>query len=63
MNLPNGSAVPTPVMDISASYDLDLGCSSHLGTWLTGKVLFTISVLFFLGVDVKALICVQLFGV
>ena len=34
-NLPNCSALPLPVTDISASYDLDLVCSCHLDTWLT----------------------------
>ena len=38
MNLPNCSVPPWPVTDISASYNLDLVCSSHLGTWVTENV-------------------------
>ena len=63
MNLPNCSAPPWPATDISASYDLDLVCSSHLGTWVTWNVLLITSFLFFLGVDVGAVSWVLLFGV
>ena len=54
MNLPNCSAPPWPATDISASYDLDLVCSSHVGIWVTGNALVITSFLFFLGVDVGA---------
>ena len=63
MNLPNGCDLHSTVTDSSASYDLDLGCSSHLDTWLTGNVLLIELFLFFLGVDVGAASCILFFRV